>query len=188
MCLWFQASLIDRGYFYKWIAPYSNFLNPDSAADCSMLAVAQTNIYSVIILVVFNYPDTIHIQYPLDGVRFPSSLVAEGSALLCVMLLSFNSLYLPTILLLSRYHFLPIKAIVYILTACDAGTPSARFMLPDLLRFSLPQVEVRISIASELITTSLSLNFTSSLYQWPLSPLKSSRRRYLILATISYLS
>lgn len=161
-----SASIIDPGVYFVMNSPVA-FLNPEGSAD---LAAAAANTVSNIGFLIT--PETIQ-QYASDVGESTIISRAGGAPTLAVgmaMILHEALSFLGSMSF--WYHFAILFEALFILTAVDAGTRSARFMLQDLLGLVSPGLKRTDSLPANLFATALVvIAWGYFLYQGVVDPL-----------------
>ncbi len=160
------ASVIDPGVYFAMNSPM-NFLNPTGMQDAAV-AAAQT-VSNIGFLVT---PETLH-QIAADVGEESIISRAGGAPTLAVGMAHILHSAMSGLASMSFwYHFAILFEALFILTAVDAGTRSARFMLQDLLGLFHPSLKKTDSLPANLLATALVVSaWGYFLYQGVVDPL-----------------
>ncbi len=143
------ASVIDPGVYFAMNSPM-NFLNPTGMADTA-LAASQT-VSNLGFLVT---PDTLHQIAKEVGEESIISRAGGAPTLAVGMAYILHNALSDLASMSFWYHFAILFEALFILTAVDAGTRSARFMLQDLLGLFSPKLQKTDSLPANLFATAL---------------------------------
>lgn len=143
------ASIIDPGVYFVMNSPLG-YLNPQGSADVA--AAAASTVSNIGFLVT---PETLH-QIAADVGEESIISRAGGAPTLAVGMAFVMHSALHSISSMSFwYHFAILFEALFILTAVDAGTRSARFMLQDLFGLVHPALKRTDSLPANLFATAL---------------------------------
>ncbi len=144
------ASVIDPGVYFAMNSPL-NYLNPDNLTDIAQAASATVSSK----VGFFVTPETLH-QIAREVGEESIISRAGGAPTLAVGMAHILHNALSGVASMSFwYHFAILFEALFILTAVDAGTRSARFMLQDLLGIFHPSLKKTDSLPANLLATGL---------------------------------
>lgn len=143
------ASIIDPGVYFAMNSPLS-MLNPDGLADVALAASQTVTSWGFVVT-----PEML--TQLADDVGEASIISRAGGAptLAVGMAYIFHSILGGLGSMSFWYHFAILFEALFILTAVDAGTRSARFMLQDLLGLINPSLKKTDSLPANLLATGL---------------------------------
>lgn len=144
-----SASIIDPGVYFAMNSPMA-LLNPSGAADVAAAAASTISTWGFVIT-----PDVLT-QVAADVGEKSIISRAGGAPTLAVGMAQIIHSALSGLGSVSFwYHFAILFEALFILTAVDAGTRAARFMLQDLLGLINPTLKRTDSLFANLLATGL---------------------------------
>lgn len=144
-----SASIIDPGVYFAMNSPLA-LLNPTGAADVAAAAASTISTWGFVIT-----PDVLT-QIAVDVGEKSIISRAGGAPTLAVGMAQIIHSALSGLGSISFwYHFAILFEALFILTAVDAGTRAARFMLQDLLGLINPNLKKTDSLFANLLATGL---------------------------------
>ena len=144
-----SASIIDRGVYFAMNSPMGA-LNPTGLADAAMAASATVSNWGFVVT-----PEALT-QIAADVGEKSIISRAGGAPTLAVGMAQIIHQALGGLGSMSFwYHFAILFEALFILTAVDAGTRAARFMLQDLLGLINPSLKRTNSLFANLLATAL---------------------------------
>ncbi|WP_434777360.1 pyruvate/proton symporter CstA [Neisseria sp. Ec49-e6-T10] len=160
------AAVIDPGVYFAMNSPIA-VLNPTNLPDAAQAAAATVSNWGFVVT-----PDLLH-QIAADVGEESIISRAGGAPTLAVGMAHILHNALSGLASMSFwYHFAILFEALFILTAVDAGTRSARFMLQDLLGIFHPSMKKTDSIPANLVATALVVGaWGYFLYQGVVDPL-----------------
>lgn len=143
------AGIIDPGVYFAMNTPIS-FLNPDGIADTAQAAATTVSNIGFTIT-----PDLLH-QVAKDVGEDTIISRAGGAPTLAVgMAFVLHKTFGSITDMAFWYHFAILFEAMFILTAVDAGTRSAKFMIQDLLGLVHPSLKRTDSLPINIIATAI---------------------------------